>query len=79
MAGIRLASLSMYNSTFNITAQRGNNIISFIWNVGTAVTYTWTIADGYYSVADLNYFIQNQCIQNNLYAISGTNFVYFLE
>jgi hypothetical protein len=69
----------MYNSTFNITAQRGNNVISFIWNVGTPVTYTWVIADGYYSVSDLNYFIQNQCIQNNLYAISGTNFVYFLE
>ena len=39
-AGVGLASLTMYNSTFNITAERGNNVISFIWNVGTPVTYT---------------------------------------
>ena len=78
-SGVGLASLSMYNSTFNITSARGNNVISFIWNVGTPVTYTWTIPDGYYSVSDLNYYIQNQCIASNLYCISGTNFVYFLE
>jgi len=78
-AGVGLASLTMYNSTFNITSERGNNVISFIWNVGTPVTYTWTIPNGYYSVSDLNYYIQNQCILNNLYCISGTNFVYFLE
>ena len=79
LSGVGLASLSMYNSTFNITSARGNNVISFIWNVGTPVTYTWIISDGYYSVSDLNYYIQNQCIESNLYAISGTNFVYFLE
>ena len=69
----------MYNNTLNITEERGNNLISFIWSVGSPTTYTWTIPDGYYSVNDLNYYIQNQCISNTLYCISGTNFVYFLE
>ena len=50
--------LTMYNGTFYITAERGNNVISFIWSVGSPTTYTWTIPDGYYSVNDLNYYIQ---------------------
>ena len=64
----------MYNRTFNITSDRGNNVILFVWNIGGTTTYTWTIPDGYYSVSDLNYYVQNQCISNNLYCISGTNF-----
>ena len=56
-AGVALASLTMYNCIFNITSDRGNNVISFIWNVTTLITYTWTIPDGYYSVSNLNYYI----------------------
>ena len=78
---IGVSSVSMYNSTFNITASRGNNTIQLIWNAGTTTTYTFTIPDGYYSVSDLNYFLQQQMILNNLYCTTngGTQNVYFAE
>ena len=78
---IGVASLSIYNNTFNITAARGNNTLTFIWNAATPVTYNWTIPDGYYAVStDLNYWLQQQMILNNLYVTnsSGQN-VYFME
>ena len=56
---IAVSSLSVYNSTFNITAARGNNTITFMWPSATPVTKTYTIPDGYYSSRDLNYFLQN--------------------
>ena len=30
-----VASLSVYNSTFNITSSRGNNTITLVWNSAT--------------------------------------------
>ena len=78
---IAVASLSVYNSTFNITAARGNNTITIIWNAATPATYTFTFPDGYYSVSDINAFCQQQCVLNNLYMTtnSGSTFVYFVE
>ena len=76
-----LVSLSVYNSTFNITQSRGNNTVTFIWNASTPVSYTWTIADGYYSASDLNSWLQSQMYSNNFYTTSnnGTNVIYFYE
>ena len=78
---ISVASLSVYNSTFNITASRGNNTITFTFPSATPVTKTYTISDGYYSASDLNYFLQSKMYADNLYATtnSGTNVVYFYE
>jgi hypothetical protein len=68
----------MYNSIQNITIKRGNNILVFNW---LGVDYTFNIPDGYYSVSDLNFYLQNQCILNGLYmtANSGSDNVYFIE
>lgn len=82
-AKIGLQSLSIFNSTFNITSTIGNNKFSIGWtanwtgwisNSQTNITPTtrWfncLIPDGYYTVASLNYFIQSQFIKNNLYMI----------
>ena len=78
---VGVASLSLYNSTFNITAARGNNTVTFIFNVATPVSQTFTIPDGYYSVSDLNYFLQSKMYENKFYVTSnnGTNVVYFFE
>jgi len=79
-AKIGVASIAVYNSTFNVTSARGNNTISLVWNAATPQTYTFTIPDGYYSLNDLNYFIQQQCILNNLYVTnSSSQNVYFVE
>jgi hypothetical protein len=79
-AKIGLAGIALYNSSFNITAANGNNIITLTWNADTVTSYTFTIPDGYYSISDLNYFIQSQCVANNLYVSnSSKQNIYFLE
>ena len=77
-SSIGLSSISIYNSTFNIEKNRGNNVIQIIW-LGT--TYTIIIDDGYYNVSDLNFRIQQFCILNNLYLLSngGSNIIYYVE
>ena len=77
-SSIGLSSISIYNSTFNVEKNRGNNVIQIIW-LGT--TYTIIIDDGYYNVSDLNFKIQQFCILNNLYLLSnsGSNIIYFVE
>lgn len=77
---IALQSISMYNSIFNVEAQRGNNTVSVIWNANTTVQHNFTIPDGYYSVSDLNYFLQQKMILNKLYVTdaNGDNY-YFVE
>ena len=78
---IAVASLSVYNSTFNITSARGNNTITLTFPSATPQTKTYTISDGYYSASDLNYFLQSKMYADNLFATtnSGTNVVYFYE
>ena len=56
---IGIVSLAVYNSTFNISSSYGNNKLTFIFNASTPVTYNWTIQDGYYSAADLNFWLQS--------------------
>ena len=78
---IGVASLSVYNSTFNITSTRGNNTLTFIWPSLVPQTKIYTIPDGYYSSSDLNYFLQSKMYADGLYvsANSGTNVIYFFE
>ena len=78
---IGVMSLSVYNSTFNIQASRGNNTLTFIWSAATPVTYNWTIPDSYMAANDLNNWFQSQFIANNLYVTvnNGNQNVYFFE
>jgi hypothetical protein len=77
-SGIGVSNIAIYNSIENITSKRGNNKITLNW-LGT--DYIFNIENGFYSISDLNYFIQNQCILNNLYvtANNGADNVYFVE
>ena len=77
-SSIGLSGISIYNSTFNVERSRGNNVIQIIW---LGITHTIVIEDGYYTVNDLNFKIQQYCILNNLYMSSngGTNIIYFVE
>jgi hypothetical protein len=79
--GIGIQNLCMYNSTPNITPAYGNNTITLVYPFSTGnVTYNFTIPTGYYSMSDLNYFLQSQMIANNLYMINGSGqYVYFVE
>ena len=77
-SGIGVSNIAIYNSIQNITEKRGNNKITLNW-LGT--DYIFTFPNGYYSVSDMNFFIQQQCILNNLYvtANDGADNVYFVE
>lgn len=76
---ISVLSFSMYNSTYNISRSLGNNLIKFTWIDNTV--YNWTIEDGYYSVDDLNTWLQSKFILNKLYCTSTdkSSNVYFAQ
>jgi hypothetical protein len=75
-----VSGVSIYNSTFNITAKRGNNVLTFLWNADTTTSFTITIPDGYYSVKQINEFLQQQFILNDLYVVNASSQnVYFLQ
>ena len=77
---LSLYSFSMYNSFYNISAsQYGNTQITFTWFNGTV--YNWTIPDGYYSLSDLNLWLQQQFIINKLYCVNSNNSqnIYFVQ
>ena len=77
---LSLYSFSMYNSFYNISAsQYGNTQITFTWFDGTV--YNWTIPDGYYSLSDLNLWLQQQFIINKLYCVNSNNSqnIYFVQ
>ena len=75
---IGVSGIAMYNSTFNIEAKRGNNTITLIWNADSQTSHTFTFPDGYYSVAQMNEFLQQQMILNNLYVTNSSGqYVYF--
>lgn len=63
---IAVAQITMYYSWFNITSALRNNQFTFNWINAPATnnytTYTITIPDGLYEVADLNKFLQFVCI-----------------
>jgi hypothetical protein len=69
---LSLYSFSMYNSFYNISAsQYQNTQITFTWFDGTI--YNWLIPDGYYSLSDLNLWLQQQFIINKLYCVNSNN------
>ena len=77
---IGIESINMYNSIFNVEASRGNNTFSIIWNADSAVQYDFVIPDGYYSISDLNFYIQYKLVENDLYCVNASgNYVHFVE
>ena len=80
-ARLSVHQVSIYNSTFNISAALGNNTYQITWINGT--TYSFVLDDGYYSASDLNDAIQLQMATQKLYCISGTGsnqqYVFFIS
>jgi hypothetical protein len=75
---IAVNSISQYFSTFNITTGYNNNTFSYIWVDNT--TNSITIPNGFYSVAQLNAFLQSVMYANKHYLLtSGGQIVYLLE
>lgn len=75
---IALASITMYNSTPNISAALGNNTYSYRWIDATVNTVT--MPDGFYEISDLNNFLHQTMLNNKHYLteVSTGDAVWFL-
>lgn len=63
---IAVSQITMYYSWFNLTSRLSNNRFTFNWinaaGTNNYTTYTITIPDGLYEIADINNFLQFVCI-----------------
>jgi len=79
---IALSSLAMFYAWRNIDAALyGNNTLTYTWesSINVVSTYTITIPDGLYEIADINSYCQYVMIANGHYLVnaSGQNVYYF--
>ena len=74
-----VSSVSIPYSWNNVSTYYNNKTFSLIFpTAATTVTYSFVLPDGFYTVTDINYFIQQTCISNGAYLIdSALNNVYF--
>jgi hypothetical protein len=75
---IALSSITMFNSTPNITASYQNNTFFYKWVDG--FTYTILIVDGFYEISNLNDYLHQQMLVNKHYLVESSTgkFVWFL-
>lgn len=78
-AELAISNIQIPYSWFNVTQAYNNNsvILTFPSLIPTIITITFN--DGFYTVTDLNAYIQQICITNGLYLINASGqYVYYL-
>lgn len=78
---ICISNITLPYSWFNITTAYQNNSFQFTWYGTSTVVYTVVLPDGFYLVSDINNFLENFMITNNLYLINTTtgSYVYYIQ
>jgi hypothetical protein len=83
---IAVGSISIYYSWFSITSgstesRYGNNTFSYVFPTSSGTTtVNVTIPDGFYTIAQLNAFLQSVMVSNGHYLVDDSqNNVYYLE
>lgn len=78
---VAVASVAIYYSWFNLSSANSNNTISYIWPTSSGTTtVSLTIPDGFFSIDDLNSWLQSKMIANGHYLLdSNGDYVYYLE
>lgn len=77
-AKIIVSNVNIYYSWENITQDYNNNSFSFTFPARG--NFTVNIPNGYYSVSGLNSFLQQFCVENDLYLVNANgDFVYYIE
>ena len=75
---LALASLTMYYSTFNITASQNNNLFYYVWVDGSVNAVLFP--DGFYDALAINNYLHFVMVQNRHFLVDSTgNFVYFIN
>lgn len=78
---VAVANLNLSVSWINVGTKYNNNFFQYVWYDALGpTTYNVSIPDGFYSVADLNAFLQFTMVNNGHYLVDPFgNFVYYLE
>ena len=79
-AELCISNIQIPYSWFNITANYNNQFFQIIFPTSIGLqTYSITIPPGFYSVTDVNAYLQQYCITNGLYLINASGqYVYYL-
>ena len=76
-----ISSITLPYSFFNVSSYYNNKTFSLIFpTAATTITYSIVLPDGFYTITDINSYIQQQCVSNGAYLVdSSGNYVYFIQ
>jgi hypothetical protein len=75
-----IGSLTIPYSWYNVSSFYNNKTFSMTFPyLATTATLNITLPDGFYTVNDINQYIQLQCINNGLYLVNSGQNVYFMN
>ena len=76
-----VSSVTLPYSFYNVSSYYNNKTLSLKFPTGISTsTYSITLPDGFYTVANINSYIQQVCVDNGAYLIdSSGNYVYFVQ
>ena len=76
-----ISNITLPYSFYNVSSYYNNKTFSLIFpTAATTITYSITLPDGFYTITDINSYIQQQCVLNGAYLIdSSGNYVYFIK
>ena len=78
---IAVGSLTIPYSWYNVTSYYNNQKFTIVFPYGAGLTYTMniTLPAGFYSVSDINNYVQLQCVNQGLYLIYQGQYVYYFN
>jgi hypothetical protein len=76
-----ISNITLPYSFYNVSSYYNNKTFSLIFpTAATTITYAITLPDGFYTITDINSYIQQQCVANGAYLLdSSGNYVYFVK
>jgi hypothetical protein len=76
-----VSSITLPYSFYNVSSYYNNRTFSLIFPTGsTTQTISVTLQEGFYTVTDINSYIQQICIANGAYLIDSTgNYVFYQQ
>ena len=77
---ISISNIQIPYSWYNVASYYNNQTFQITFPNTATNTYTLTLPQGFYAITDVNAYIQQFCISNNLYLIDGNgNYVYYIN
>lgn len=78
---VAVSNINIYYSWFNITASANNNSYQIIHpTLAGSTTLTITMPDGFYDIASINSYLQQELISNSFYLLNASgDYVYYAE